>query len=630
MLNKLKFTQKVIIVASLILVLVLGVFTLTNFLQMSNQTRSNLQHQMQALSDSVSNNISQWFNDRMSIVQATADAYRVDDSTGRALERVQQSKAAGKFKNVYYGLLDGTFLLDDPSIDLPDDYDARSRPWYQLAVDEGQPTYTAPYIDVTTNELTITAVVPMRRDGRLVGVAGGDMMLDEISDIVNDIDFMGLGYAFLVSGDRNILAHPNKDWIEKSVNDYAGQPVSLNSDFSEYRIDGADRLVSFHKIKGIQGVEWYLGVVIDREQAYSNVSSFAWTAIVYLVIGIVAVVVSLTWLLRLLLKPLRRLNEAVTDMARGEGDLTQRLPVESSDEFGLVSRRMNEFIEKIQQALLEVNAAAQQVEGNIRSMVKASDDSMEIGSEQAGKASSVVSAVNELGASANEIAENAAKASEQASSGTEKASSARDSLQHNRQQIQHLSERMDASSQAIHTLDEDTQNIGKIIEVIKGITEQTNLLALNAAIEAARAGEAGRGFAVVADEVRSLAQRTSSSAGEIETMIERVRAGTRSVVQVIQESQEISSACVLSAEESAEYMSEINAIIVTIDDVNHSVASATEQQTSVIQTLDRDIMDISSMNDQSVDNLNNTKQACRELNTAFERLEQLVTQFKLN
>jgi methyl-accepting chemotaxis protein len=344
----------------------------------------------------------------------------------------------------------------------------------------------------------------------------------------------------------------------------------------------------------------------------------------------VAVVVSLTWLLRLLLKPLRRLNEAVTDMARGEGDLTQRLPVESDDEFGLVSRRMNEFIEKIQQALLEVNAAAQQVEGNIRSMVKASDDSMDIGSEQAGKASSVATAVNELGASAHEIAENAAKASEQASSGTEKASSARDSLQHNRQQIQHLSERMDASSQAIHTLDEDTQNIGKIIEVIKGITEQTNLLALNAAIEAARAGEAGRGFAVVADEVRSLAQRTSSSAGEIETMIERVRAGTRSVVQVIQESQEISSACVLSAEESAEHMSEINAIIVTIDDVNHSVASATEQQTSVIQTLDRDIMDISSMNDQSVDNLNNTKRACRELNTAFERLEQLVTQFKLN
>ena len=630
MLKKLKFTQKVIVAASAILVLVLGVFTLTNFLQMSTQTRTDLQQQMQALSDSVSNNISQWFNDRMSIVQATANVYEPSDSTARALQRVQQSKAAGNFKNVYYGLIDGTFLLDDINIDLPDDYDARTRPWYQLAVDEGQPTYTTPYIDVTTNELTITAVVPMDRNGRLVGVAGGDMMLDDISAIINDIDFMGMGQAFLVSDSRNILVHPNDERIETSLTDYIGSSVSFSPTFKEYQVDGQDSLVSFHKIRGIQGVDWYLGVVIDRTKAYADVSTFGWTAIVYLVLGIVAVVVSMSWLLRLLLKPLNRLNDAVTDIARGEGDLTQRLPVESNDEFGIVSQRMNEFIERIQNALQEVTNAAKQVEQNIQSMTKASDDSMHIGHEQANKANSVATAINELGASATEIADSAAKASAQASTGSEKTTTAQQALQHNRQQIQHLSERMDASGQAIGKLDEDTQNIGQIIEVIKGITEQTNLLALNAAIEAARAGEAGRGFAVVADEVRNLAQRTSDSAAEVEAMIEKVRQGTKSAVSVIEESREISDACVQSAEESAEHMSEIDAIISQIDEVNLSVASATEQQTSVIQTLDKDIMDISSMNEQSVSNLDNTQQACVELSRAFERLEELVTQFKLN
>ena len=113
-------------------------------------------------------------------------------------------------------------------------------------------------------------------------------------------------------------------------------------------------------------------------------------------------------------------------------------------------------------------------------------------------------------------------------------------------------------------------------------------------------------------------------------MIEKVRQGTKSAVSVIEESREISDACVQSAEESAEHMSEIDAIISQIDEVNHSVASATEQQTSVIQTLDKDIMDISSMNEQSVANLDNTQQACGELSRAFERLEELVTQFKLN
>lgn len=222
MFKSLKFTQKVIIAASLILVLVLGVFTATNFVQMSAQIRTDLQAQMQALSSSVSSNIAQWLNDRMRIIQSTANNYNAEDDISAALKKVQQSKGAGDFKNVYYGLTDGTFILDDTSIDLPDDYDARTRPWYQLALEEDQPTYTKPYIDVTTNELTISAVVPMRDNGRLLGVAGGDMMLDTISAIVNNVDFMGLGYAFLVDNKGSILSHPNTKQVDSNISEYLG------------------------------------------------------------------------------------------------------------------------------------------------------------------------------------------------------------------------------------------------------------------------------------------------------------------------------------------------------------------------------------------------------------------------
>ncbi|MBT41504.1 MAG: chemotaxis protein [Idiomarina sp.] len=629
MLKSLRFNQKVILAASLILVLVLGIFTLTNFYQMSSQIRTDLQAQMRALSGSVSSNISQWLNDRMRIVRATASAYSADDTFADALGKVQQSKAAGDFKNVYYGLTDGTFILDDTSINLPDDYDARSRPWYQLALEQDQPTYTKPYIDVTTNELTISAVVPMKENGRLLGVAGGDMMLDTISAIVNDVDFMGLGFAFLVDQQGSILSHPDTDRVDSSLTDYLGNDAAIKNEFVNYDVDGISRLVSFRKIDGIDGVNWYLAVAIDEEKAYAGVSSFAWTALVYMVIGIIAVVLLLSWLLNLLLKPLQRLRHAVTDMARGEGDLTQRLPVESNDEFGRLSQRMNEFIAKIHGAISDVQQASSQLEKNVTAMAAANRDSVNLGDEQASRTQTIATAINQLGASANDISGSAATASERASEANHKSTEARQALTENRQQIETLSQRMQESAEAIHELDENTQNIGQILEVIKGITEQTNLLALNAAIEAARAGEAGRGFAVVADEVRSLAQRTADSAGEIEAMIERVRKGTQTVVGVIKESEATSDACVTSAEQSSTHMAEIDHIIGQIDDVNHTVASATEQQNSVIKSLDQDVSDISQLNEKTQQNLRRSNDACEQLQKEFDRLESLVSKFKL-
>lgn len=629
MLRSMKFTHKVVLTAAIILLLVFGAFTLLNFMQMQSQTQRDLRQQLQALSESVSQNIASWLNVRSDIVVATANAVKATDSRDELLAKVQQSRGAGDFKNVYIGLPSGSFILDDTSIQLPADYDARGRPWYQLAVQAQQATFTEPYIDVTTNELTISAVMPIMHNGEFGGVAGGDMMLDVISNIVNQVDFMGLGFAFLVNADGKLLSHENQALVDKSIGDYLGAGARISSDFADYNIAGVPHMVAFQPVRGIDGVEWYLGVAIDRDRAFANVASFGQTALLFMVIGVVTVVLLFTWLLRTLMQPVYRLTDAVRDMAEGEGDLTLRLPVENQDEFGTLSATMNVFIDKIHQAIREVNNAALEVESNVAEMNVATQQSLQVTDQQHARTGAVATAINQLNASSSEISQNASAASAQASHATAMSASSRGALQTNIQAINELSAQMDASGQAIAKLNDNTRDIEQVLEVIKGVTEQTNLLALNAAIEAARAGEAGRGFAVVADEVRNLAQRTQASAQEIESMIAKLQAGTQEVVQVIEASRATSENCVSSAHAAETHMQDVDTAIAEMDSVNHSVAAATEQQATVIKSLDQDIHDISELNDRGVRNLQETQAACAKLQKQFERLETLVQQFRV-
>ncbi|WP_390897923.1 methyl-accepting chemotaxis protein [Pseudomonas citri] len=191
------------------------------------------------------------------------------------------------------------------------------------------------------------------------------------------------------------------------------------------------------------------------------------------------------------------------------------------------------------------------------------------------------------------------------------------------------------SSQVVHTrqdiesLNEKTLNIGRILDVIKGISDQTNLLALNAAIEAARAGDAGRGFAVVSDEVRTLAHRTQQSAEEIHSMIEALQAGAGSAVNAMLESQRHSDDSVNTARLAGERLDRVLQGIGEIDEINLSVATATEEQTSVVDNLDRDISHINELNQAMVGNLQSTLQACTELENQSRRLQQMVNTFKI-
>ncbi|WP_371917971.1 methyl-accepting chemotaxis protein, partial [Pseudomonas sp. FW126-L8] len=233
--------------------------------------------------------------------------------------------------------------------------------------------------------------------------------------------------------------------------------------------------------------------------------------------------------------------------------------------------------------------------------------------EQASRTNSVAAAINQLGAAAQEIARNAAQASQQASDARNLAEDGQQVVDRSILAMNQLSDMISASSSNIETLNSKTVNIGQILEVITSISQQTNLLALNAAIEAARAGEAGRGFAVVADEVRNLAHRTQESAQQVQTMIEELQVGARESVSTMSNSQRHSQDSVEIANQAGERLNSVTQRIGEIDGMNQSVATATEEQTSVVESINMDITEINTLNHEGVENLQSTLRACAAL-----------------
>jgi methyl-accepting chemotaxis protein len=346
-------------------------------------------------------------------------------------------------------------------------------------------------------------------------------------------------------------------------------------------------------------------------------------------IAIALAVFSVIIFAKTLIKPLNKTISVMQDLAQDNGDLTSRLNNNNKDEIGQLSRCFNTFIEKTQSLMIKVEEQATSLSSSASVMAEAATDNGQGASKQREATHVVTQSMNEMSIAAHEVTESASKAEQAASNVNESAIEGAELVEATTISIQKLAANVGNAVNIIKELETTSENIGSVVGVINGIAEQTNLLALNAAIEAARAGEQGRGFAVVADEVRALASRTQDSTLEINNIIEKLQTNANSAVGVMNEGHEAVIVCVDEANKAKEALQMISQQIKDITSMNLQIATSAEEQSTVGQTMKDNIYHIDSLAESNQHSANTVHSKSSEINDAVKQLDDIIKQFKL-
>ena len=372
------------------------------------------------------------------------------------------------------------------------------------------------------------------------------------------------------------------------------------------------------------------GIVAEQLSAASDSRSSAiWLVSSLILIGLVMAFAAYLTSIRTIAAPLRSVAGRMREIASGDGDLTARLDVNGTDEISDVSRSFNEFADKIHETVSRVSDAIRQLSLSSDQMDAMTNANLDRSSRQQAETAQIATATQEMSHTVSNVADSAQGALDSATRAHSEANSGQSIIEGTLRAIQTLGQQVESASTTIQSLERESDAIGSVIDVIEGIAEQTNLLALNAAIEAARAGDQGRGFSVVADEVRTLANRTQQSTAEILGMVERLQTQAREAARVMSESSKMAQSTVEKGEQTGESLSNIVISVASIQGMNQQIASAAAEQFAVAEDISRSLVRINSDGEEIVTDNHRLSDAARSLSQLSGQLDGLIRHFRI-
>ncbi|WP_076412889.1 methyl-accepting chemotaxis protein [Shewanella sp. UCD-KL12] len=631
----------------------------------SDRTRTQIDADLSALVQLKSNEVTSYFVEKAKVIDAVFSSPQVQDwftqydarlsnlDSDTQYQNVIQyfkhfSDSDADIKSVFFGSANTFEYFDLNGRYNDENYFTNKRPWWQEGINKDGMYVTDPAVDANDGSISATVKsVIKNQQGQFIGIGGMDILIDTIgTELLAQIKYQGQGQAFLITETGQLVYFPgfNEEFqpgsqaskVDSYFKDTQGfgqltrQMNASGQGVAEVTFKGELQRVSYVSVGGqFPQQKWHLAFMLPTEVIEAPVNEAMVNATI-LAMAIMVLVGATVWMMLLpFRRQVNRLLEAMEDIAQGDSDLSKRIHMEREDELGKLGDAFNQFAAKVQGMLEQTRELTQRVDSGVSGAVSICDEALHSVSQQKQEISSVATAATEMAHTSQEMANSAQRASEFAEKAQTESQEGMAIVAKATNGMQSLSTQVIEAAKVVRHLRTSSEQIGEVLSVIRGIAEQTNLLALNAAIEAARAGEQGRGFAVVADEVRTLASRTQDSTANIQDIIQTLQQNALQAEQVMEEGVEQANIGQDLTTQVETALTGITDAISAIQQQTIEITSAIGQQAVVAEEVACNVENVRGLSDDSLASSEALSNSLTEFQHVTEALSQNIQQFKI-